>query len=81
LEEYLARRFYPKNAEKYLKRLVAACYSLGSAPFRGTKRDDLAEGMRMVGFERRATIYFKVSGQQVLILGVFYGGHQPDGLL
>jgi hypothetical protein len=28
----------------------------------------------MTGFERRATIYFKVMEQQVLILGIFYGG-------
>ena len=74
LEDYLAERFYPENAERYIRRVTQACLALGSAPYQGTKRDDLAPGIRMTGFERRATIYFKVTEQQVVILGIFYGG-------
>jgi toxin ParE1/3/4 len=57
IEEYLAERFYPATAERFVQRIVKACLALGSAPYRGTKRDDLAEGIRTIGFERRATIY------------------------
>jgi len=42
-------------------RLEAACLSLATAPFRGTVRDDLRQGVRTFGVERRATILFTVS--------------------
>jgi len=74
LETYLAERFSPANAERYIERVIRACASLSTAPHRGTQRDDVGDGVRTIGFERRATIYFKVLRQQVLILGIFYGG-------
>jgi toxin ParE1/3/4 len=39
-------------------------------------RDDLAPGIRTTGFERRATIYFKLVEDRVIILGIFYGGRR-----
>jgi toxin ParE1/3/4 len=74
LESYLAERFYPTNAERYIHRLLDACRALATAPFQGTTRDDLASGIRTTGFERRVTIYFKVVEMRVVILGIFYGG-------
>ena len=65
LEAYLANRFYPANAERYVRRLTDACRAFAVAPFQGTMRDDLAPGIRTVGFERRATIYFKVVENRV----------------
>jgi plasmid stabilization system protein ParE len=29
LEAYLAERFYPANADRFVRRLIAACESLG----------------------------------------------------
>jgi toxin ParE1/3/4 len=74
LEEYLAERFYPGNVEKFIKRLTQACLSLAFAPHRGTRREDLRTGMRTIGFERRVTIYFKLMEDQVIIMGLLYGG-------
>lgn len=74
LEDYLARRFYARNAQRYVERLMMACRSLAQAPHRGTKRDDLAPGLRTVGFERTATIYFTLSGDQVVIVSIGYRG-------
>jgi toxin ParE1/3/4 len=71
LEEYLSERFYPGNAERYIERLVDECASLAVAPHRGRRRDDLGEGIRSTGFERRATIYFRVLERRVVILGIF----------
>ena len=76
LEAYLAERFYPANAERYIQRLTDACRALALAPFQGTIRDDIAPGIRATGFERRVTIYFKVVEKRVLILGIFYGGRK-----
>jgi toxin ParE1/3/4 len=74
IESYLAERFYPANAERYVLRLTRACHSIALAPHIGTRRDDLRPGLRTTGFERRVTIYFKVVGQQVLIVGIYYAG-------
>jgi toxin ParE1/3/4 len=49
LQDYLAKRFYPANAERYVQRLTQACHSLAKAPYRGTVRNDLAPGLRTVG--------------------------------
>jgi plasmid stabilization system protein ParE len=76
LEAYLSERFYPANAERYVQRIIDACRALAGAPFQGTMRDDLAPGIRTTGFERRATIYFKVIEKRVLILAILYGGRK-----
>jgi toxin ParE1/3/4 len=73
LQDYLAKRFYPANAERYVQRLTQACHSLAEAPYRGTVRNDLAPGLRTVGFERTATIYFAIVGEQVVIVSIGYG--------
>lgn len=78
LEEYLANRFYPKNAEKYVERIRRACLGLGLAPNRGRRRDDITAGVRMIGFERRVTIYYKLIEDRVNILGIHYAGYSPD---
>jgi toxin ParE1/3/4 len=79
LEEYLASRFYPGNAARYVERIVAACRGLGLAPNRGIRRDDLGEGIRLLGFETRVAIYFRITDKQVVILGIHYGGQVPSG--
>jgi toxin ParE1/3/4 len=80
LEEYLADRFYPRNAERYVLRIAQACFSLGNAPHRGTSREDLGHGVRVVGFERRVSIYFRVKVDEIVIAGIFYGGEQTKSL-
>ncbi|WP_292271558.1 hypothetical protein [Mesorhizobium sp.] len=37
-------------------------------------REALGAGVRIVGFERRASILFRVSGETVQVLRVLYGG-------
>ena len=58
---------YVDRIEKYL-----ANFDLASE--RGTLRDDLMSGLRIIGYERRITIAFTVDDSQVTILRVFYGG-------
>lgn len=80
IEDYLAERFFPRNAARFAQRLLRACRSLALAPHRGTALDEVREGMRFVGFEGRATIYFKVVGETVFVIGIFYGGKVPYDL-
>jgi toxin ParE1/3/4 len=41
---------------------------------RGTLRNDIREGLRVVGFERRLAIAFTVETEKVIILRVFVAG-------
>ena len=71
----------PDIAGAYVARIEAACSMLSVFPRRGTQRNDLAQGMRVVGFERRAVIAFRVEGSQVRIIRVFYGGQDYERIL
>ncbi|MDQ6435842.1 type II toxin-antitoxin system RelE/ParE family toxin [Mesorhizobium sp. LHD-90] len=64
----------PKLAIRYVERIEAYCLGMSHASERGRRRDDVRPGMRAVGFERRATIAFKVEDDRVTILRIFHGG-------
>ena len=55
--------------------------ALESFPERGTRRDDIRPGLRVIGFERRATIVFQVLEDEVIIVRVFYGGQDYEAAL
>jgi len=57
-----------------VRKIEAACMALSMFPERGIVRDAIGSGVRVVGFERRASILFRVDGEQVLILRILYGG-------
>lgn len=57
------------------------CDSFAIFPHRGTRRDDLRNGLRMIGFERRVSIAFTVTDNTVQIARIFYGGRDVDILL
>ena len=64
--------------------------SLNTVPHRGTKRDDLRPGLRIVSFKKRTAIAIEIDDEAkiVTVLRVFYGGqdyeavlrHDPDNL-
>jgi len=64
-----------------LDRTEAACLALETFPERGTQREDIRPGLRTMGFERRATIVFQVTGGAVVILRVFHGGQDFERAL
>jgi toxin ParE1/3/4 len=74
LYRWIAEKAGLEVAGRYVDRLEAACMALEIAPERGTRRDDIRLGIRTVGFERRATIAFRVRKREVTILRIFYGG-------
>lgn len=63
-----------ETAGRFIDRLEDACLSLDIAAERGTRRDDIREGLRFVGFERRITIVFEVTDEEVRILRIFRAG-------
>ena len=80
LEAYIAKAASPRIAADYIDSILQCCADLEIFPHRGTRRDDIRPGMRTMGFRRRVTITFEVTGQ-VTILGVFYGGRNIDSNL
>lgn len=64
-----------------IDRIEAACLQLPEFPERGTRRDDLRPGLRTNGFERRATIVFRVDEGTVVIGPILDGGRDLDALL
>ncbi|WP_040620579.1 type II toxin-antitoxin system RelE/ParE family toxin [Rhodovulum sp. PH10] len=74
LYEYIAEVAGRQVAGNYIERIEAACMQLETFPERGTKRDDLAPGLRTVGFERRVTLAFRVLPDAVEIVAIAYAG-------
>jgi toxin ParE1/3/4 len=74
LYRYVAEASGLGIASEYIDRIEVACMSLATFPNRGTKRDDLAPGLRTVAFERRLTIVYRVFKTRVEIVTIAYGG-------
>jgi toxin ParE1/3/4 len=81
LYEYIASKAGGTVAGHYLDRIEAACMALASFPQRGTLRDDIVPGLRTFGFERRATIGFRVLKTRVEIVTIAYGGRNFETVL
>ncbi len=69
------------TARRYVDRIRRFCGRFDMFPERGTRRDDLAPGLRTIGFEKRVTVVFTVTRETVVILRLFYGGRDTDSLL
>ena len=81
LFRYIAEAASPNIAAQYTEAIVSYCESLSTFPMRGTKRDDLREGLRITNYKKRAVIAFSVEVEVVFILGIFYGGQDYETLL
>lgn len=78
LYDYIAAHGGPERAMAYIARIEKACASLRTIPERGTLREDLRPGLRVMGFERRALIAFRVRLNTVAILRILYGGRSLE---
>ena len=76
IHDFIADEAGARIADGYLRRLEAAIFALSNFPSRGTLRPDIGQGVRMMGFERRVTLLFRVLGSEVEILRVLYGGRE-----
>jgi toxin ParE1/3/4 len=81
LYRYIAKHSSPRIAGNYTIRMEMHCLSLASFPERGTAIPGRAPSLRAMGFERRATILFKVGEERVEILRILYGGRDLGPVL
>jgi plasmid stabilization system protein ParE len=68
----------PEIAAHYVDAIVNQCDSLSRFPKRGSQRDDLWPGLRVMGFRRRVSIAFVVENKTVVVHGIFYGGQNLE---
>jgi toxin ParE1/3/4 len=64
-------------ARDYVRKIYDYCMSFETFPERGTRRDE-REGLRTVGFRRKATIAFQVADGVVTIIRLFHGGQNVE---
>lgn len=81
LERYLAHRFYPGNATRFIERIKARCNRLLLAPMQGRSCDDLRSGLRITAMRDRVTIAYRIDGSTVRIVAIAYGGRQIETAL
>lgn len=67
-------------ARQYTERLRDFLRRFDLFPERGTLRNDLFPGLRLIGFERRVTVGFLVTREEVVIARILYGGRNLDDL-
>jgi toxin ParE1/3/4 len=79
LYRYIAEESGTVRAIEYVSRIEASCMALATFPKRGTRRDDIAPGLRTIGFERRVTIAFRVLKDVVEIVTIAYAGRDFEG--
>lgn len=64
----------PARAIEFIRRLRALCTSLETMPERGALREDFAPGVRILVFEQRVTIAYRVRKGEIQIIRLFYAG-------
>ena len=74
LFDYICVHSSPHIALDYVTRIRKECLSLTTMPHRGTPSHTRKGEVRKIGFEKSATIGFRVESARVLILRVFYRG-------
>lgn len=80
LYPYIAERTGDVRALAYIERLEQYCKGFEDFPERGTSRDDLFPGLRVVGFERRVSIAFHIHADTVTFDRLLYGGRDLESL-
>ncbi len=71
----------PDIAARYTGAIIDFCESLRTFPLRGTGRDDIRPGLRVVSYRKRVAIAFDIDSERVNILGIFYGGRDYEAAL
>jgi plasmid stabilization system protein ParE len=81
LHSYIASAADAEIALRFADGILDHIARLSEFPERGTPRDDLRPGMRILAWRRRVTIAFVVEESDVVVIGIFYGGRDFETLL
>lgn len=67
IRDWIARNANEDVALAYVARIEKRFESLRAFPFIGTARDDLVPGLRILSFERRIRIAYRIVGDDIRI--------------
>ncbi|MBV9777195.1 MAG: type II toxin-antitoxin system RelE/ParE family toxin [Acetobacteraceae bacterium] len=81
LYDYLAERAGPERALAYTERIETTCRGLATFPERGSRRDDIRPGLRVIGVGRRVAIAYHIGAETVTIDRALYGGRDLGAAL
>jgi toxin ParE1/3/4 len=81
LYQYISLATSPEIAERYTEAIIAHCEGLQDFPQRGTRRDDVRPGLRIINYKKRTVIAFTVDAKRVSIIGIYYGGQDYESAL
>lgn len=81
LYDFIVGAGSPDNAAGFTESIVSFCERLADFPHRGTARDDLRPGLRMIGYRKRVVIAYAVIDETAAIVGIFYGGRDHEEFL
>ena len=79
IHSWVARHAGARIADSYEQRIISFVSRLRNFPNRGQHRDELGEGVRVIGFEERVDIAYRLKNDEVQIVRVLYAGRQFDG--
>ncbi|MDS7594922.1 type II toxin-antitoxin system RelE/ParE family toxin [Agrobacterium tumefaciens] len=66
----------PVTADRYIDRISGFLSSLNVFPERGTVREEVRSGLRIIGFERSASVAFVVENDDVVVLRILVKGQE-----
>ena len=72
--EYLLPRAGEETSRQFIVRIIDHCDTFETYPIRGMSRDDIRQGLRIVGYRRPASIAFTVTDDTVIIMRIFMRG-------
>lgn len=74
IQEFLKGVASAKTASIYVDRILDYLATFSHFPERGTLRNEIRPGLRIVGFEKRISVAFVVEEDCVTILRILYAG-------
>ncbi|MBU6407784.1 MAG: type II toxin-antitoxin system RelE/ParE family toxin [Alphaproteobacteria bacterium] len=83
IRDHLSQVAGPDFANAFVRRIIDHCEGFAQTPHRGSLRDEVRPGLRIVGWRRAITICFAVddAARRVDIAGVFYRGRDVVGAM
>jgi toxin ParE1/3/4 len=81
LYRYIANDASPAVAEQFTSAIVEFCEGLVNFPHRSVRRDDIRPGLFVTQYRSRVVIAYSVDNNEVVVIGVFYGGRDFESLL
>ncbi|WP_313618113.1 type II toxin-antitoxin system RelE/ParE family toxin [Agrobacterium sp.] len=66
----------PVTADRYIDRISVFLSSLNVFPERGTVREEVRPGLRIIGFEHSASVAFVVEDDDVVVLRILAKGQE-----